>query len=90
MVGCRRRTQWLSLLLAAPAAALATPPVAAPAATPAASARTAAASPTTADAAQRQAALLLYLSEFEDADGEWLDPAELPPPAAAQDDADEQ
>ncbi|GMV29228.1 MAG: hypothetical protein AMXMBFR59_13530 [Rhodanobacteraceae bacterium] len=38
------------------------------------------------------AALLLYLSEFEDARGEWIDPADLPAPdaaAVAEDDDDD-
>jgi hypothetical protein len=81
MARCGRRTQWLStaLLAAAGTAVAATPsPVPAPigAATP---------SPI-ADAAA-EADLLLYLSEFEDAQGEWVDPAELPPaPMPGEDD----
>ncbi|MCQ4164030.1 hypothetical protein [Tahibacter harae] len=53
------------------AAAVAPP---APGPPPAATAR-----PVPADSAAADAELLLYLSEFEDARGEWIDPAELPP-----------
>jgi hypothetical protein len=35
--------------------------------------------------AAAEADLLLYLSEFEDAQGEWVDPAELPPPGEDDD-----
>lgn len=80
MAGRGRRAQWLIALLAATAAAAA-PPAAPP--------KTAAAQ--AADAAD-QAELLDYLSEFEDADGSFVDPAELPPgapePAQAEDDDD--
>lgn len=75
-----RRTQWLSAaLLAAGGTAIAatSSPVPAP---------TVAATPSpTADAAAG-AELLLYLSEFEDAQGEWVDPAELPPATPGEDD----
>lgn len=78
MAGRGRRAQWLIALLAATAAA------AAPPATPPKAAATA--------AAADQAELLDYLSEFEDADGGFVDPAELPPdvpePPHAEDDDD--
>lgn len=79
MAGRARRAQWLSFLLSTAAAAA--PP--APSPPPAA----ALASPAPADSAAADAALLLYLSEFEDAHGDWIDPAELPP--APQDSGDE-
>lgn len=81
----RRRTQWLSVGLLWASTVLATPPPAtsAPPREP----------PKPADAkpAVPDAALLLYMSEFEDAQGEWIDPADLPPPdaePAAEDDDD--
>jgi hypothetical protein len=67
-----RRTQWVSAaFLAAGSTALAAAP---PAAKPALANAPVQASPTTA----ADADLLLYLSEFEDAQGEWVDPADLP------------
>ena len=81
MAGRGRRAQWLIALLAAATAAAAAPPAPPPKA----------AAPQAADAAD-QAELLDYLSEFEDADGGFVDPAELPPgvaePAQAEDDDD--
>jgi hypothetical protein len=80
MAGRGRRAQWLIALLVATAAAAAppAPPPKAPA--------------TQAAEAADQAELLDYLSEFEDADGGFVDPAELPPgvpePAHAEDDDD--
>ena len=71
MAGRGRRAQWLSVaLLATTAAAAAAPPPAAP--------------PTAASTAdtQAQADLLLFLSEFEDAAGGFVDPTELPPATA--------
>ena len=79
MAGRGRRAQWLIALLAT-AATAAAPPAPTGTATPAAEAAQAA-----------QAALLDYLSEFEDADGGFVDPAELPPGAdltEAEDDDD--
>jgi hypothetical protein len=76
-----RRTQWLSaaLLAAGGTAVAATPaPLPAPSVT----------STPAADAAA-QAELLLYLSEFEDAQGEWVDPAELPPSAPSPPEEDD-
>lgn len=79
MAGRARRAQWLSLALSTAAAAA--PPVTSP--PPAAApVRLAPAGSTAADAG-----LLLYLSEFEDAEGDWIDPAELPP--VPQDSGDE-
>lgn len=77
MAGRGRRAQWLIALLVATAAAAAppVPPTRSPA-TPAA---------TAAD----QAELLDYLSEFEDADGGFVDPAELPPGVSAPPDAED-
>lgn len=80
MARCRRRAQWLSAGLAAiavtgAAAAPPAPPATAPAAVP----------------APASAELLLYLSEFEDADGDWIDPSDLPSgdaPATAGEDED--
>lgn len=75
-----RRTQWLSAgLLAASCTAIATTPAPAPAP---------AVTPTQAPAAQAaaEAELLLYLSEFEDVQGEWVDPAELPPASPGEND----
>lgn len=80
MARCGRRTQWLStaLLAAGGAAIAASPPVPAP---------TVAAPPSPAAEVAADADLLLYLSEFEDAQGEWVDPAELPPaPTPGEDD----
>lgn len=75
-----RRTQWLSAaLLAAGGTAIAATPSPTPATTVAAMP-----SPTTDVAAEPD--LLLYLSEFEDAQGEWVDPAELPPSPPGEDD----
>lgn len=79
MAGRARRAQWLSLVLGT--AAVAAPP--APSPPPAA----APPRPAPADSATADAELLLYLSEFEDARGDWIDPAELPP--APQDSGDE-
>lgn len=80
MAGRGRRAQWLIALLATTAAA------AAPPATPPKAAAAQAA------AAADQAELLDYLSEFEDADGGFVDPADLPPdvpePPHAEDDDD--
>ncbi len=74
------RTQWLSAsLLAAGGTAIAATPAPVPASTVAATP-----SPT-ADAAA-EADLLLYLSEFEDAQGDWVDPAELPASSPGEDD----
>lgn len=79
----RRRAQWLSAWLAMTAATCAaapTPAAVAPVTAPAAAAGPAAPS----------AELLLYLGEFEDADGDWIDPLDLPsgdaPAAAGEDD----
>ena len=79
MAGRGRRAQWLSAALLATTAAAAAPPPAAP--------------PAAASAAdtQAQADLLLFLSEFEDAAGGFVDPTELPPATAepvAEDDDD--
>lgn len=88
----RRRAQWLSAgcLFVSTMAAVAAPPV------PAAAVRLPeTAQPTAEDSGETRvpdAALLLYLSEFEDAGGEWIDPAELPAPdaaAVAEDDDDD-
>jgi hypothetical protein len=80
MAGRGRRAQWLTgmwlLAVAAAAAAQTTTPPAAAAGTPQ-------------SAAADTAELLLYLSEFEDAQGEWIDPAELPPPAGATEEDDD-
>lgn len=81
MARCGRRTQWLSTaLLAAGGTAIAAPPPPVPA-------PTVAAQPLPTAAAAADADLLLFLSEFEDAQGEWVDPAELPPaPTPGEDD----
>ncbi|TDR38935.1 hypothetical protein DFR29_11878 [Tahibacter aquaticus] len=77
MAGRGRRAQWLSAALLATTAVAAVPPPAAP--PPAAGATD----------AQAQADLLLFLSEFEDADGGFLDPAELPPAELSAEDDDD-
>ena len=80
MAGRGRRAQWLIALLTTTAATAAPPSAPTPAPAPAAEA---------ADTAQAE--LLDYLSEFEDADGRFVDPAELPPGAElpqAEDDDD--
>lgn len=80
MARCGRRTQWLSAgLLAAGCAAIAATPSPVPA-------PTVAAAPAPAVQAAAEADLLLYLSEFEDAQGEWIDPAGLPPALPAEND----
>lgn len=86
MAGRRRRTQWLNLAAAgliAPVCAASPPAPVVPAATAAAVAEPA---PAPAAGSATQAALLLFLSEFEDADGEWLDPADLPAPVLEDED----
>ncbi len=85
----RRRTQWLSAVLLgfAATAAAGAPPVAP---VPNAAARTPAPKDVAPEPAP-DAELLLYLSEFEDAQGGFVDPAELPaaelPPVEDDDDA---
>lgn len=92
MARCRRRTQWLSagaFCAVAVTVAAAPPATTAPAPPPPRAVGTAADTKDT--AAAPDAALLLYMSEFEDAQGEWIDPAELPAPdaaAVAEDDDD--
>lgn len=75
-----RRTQWLSAaLLVAGGTAIAAPPTPTPA-------PVVATTPSPAADAVAEADLLLYLSEFEDEQGEWVDPAELPPSPSGEDD----
>lgn len=75
-----RRTQWLSAaLLAASGLAQAAPPPSAP--------PPEAVAPAT--AAPAGAALLDYLSEFEDAQGEWIDPSDLPSAESAPQEDDD-
>jgi hypothetical protein len=80
----RCRPQWLSLPLLAAAATVA---AAAPAPTVPAAARPAPGSAGAPATSAEQAELLLYLSEFEDGQGDPLDPADLPPVAEDGDDA---
>ncbi|MBN8740993.1 MAG: hypothetical protein J0H86_15930 [Xanthomonadaceae bacterium] len=85
MAGCRRRPQWLSLVLLAAATTVA---AAAPApSAPAAAARPAPGTTAAPATSAEQAELLLYLSEFEDGQGDPLDPADLPPGPEDGDDA---
>lgn len=73
-----RRTQWLSAgLLAASCTVIAATPAPTPTPAPA---------PAPAVQVAADADLLLYLSEFEDAQGEWVDPAELPPASPGEND----
>lgn len=92
MARCRRRAQWLSAgwFCASAMTVAAAPPVPA-----AAVQQPRRGTQDAADASETRApdaALLLYLSEFEDAEGEWIDPADLPAPDAppvAEDDGDD-
>jgi hypothetical protein len=87
----RRRTQWLSVGLLWAATSAAAPPPATPVPSRAAEKKAAPEKKVDEKSGVPDAALLLYMSEFEDAQGEWIDPADLPPPdadPAAEDDDD--